>query len=119
MPRPPIDADPLEWHRYFAMQANNRAWELSVRERTPAEDREMLDAAHASAWHWAQVGTELNRMRATMLLAEVHALAGDGARALAHAREMRAYFLANETPEWEIAFTHAVTAHCAAKAGEP
>jgi hypothetical protein len=31
----------------------------------------MLDAAHASAWHWAKVGSELNRMRATLLLAEV------------------------------------------------
>ena len=119
MPRPPTDPDPEAWHRYHAVLANNRAWELSVRDRTPDEDREMLDAAHASAWHWAQVGMELNRMRATMLLAEVHALAGDGGRALAYAREMRAYFLGSETPDWEIAFTHAVTAHCAAIASEP
>jgi hypothetical protein len=107
-------------HRRMAMASNTRAWDLSVREaaRTPGEDLEMLDAAHASAWHWGQVGTELNRMRATMLLAEVHALLEDGPRALAYAREMRAYFLGRESPDWEIAFTHAVTAHAAAKAGD-
>lgn len=77
----------------------------------------MLDAAHASAWHWAKAGTEQNRMRATMLLAEAHALAGDSRLALVLAEEMRAYFLGRETPDWEIAFTHAVHAHCAWKAG--
>jgi hypothetical protein len=55
-----------------------------VQTRSAAEDQEMLNAAHASAWHWAGVGTELNRMRATMLLAEVHALLGLGQSALAY-----------------------------------
>lgn len=106
------------WHRRFAAATNNRAWELSERGRTAAEDREMLDAAHASAWHWAKVGTELNRMRATMLLAEVHALLGFGQSALAYAEEMRAYFLGVESPDWEGAFVHAVHAHAASAAGE-
>jgi hypothetical protein len=108
-----------EWHREVAIQCNNRAWALSVQQRSPAEDQEMLDAAHASAWHWARIGTELNRMRATMLLAEVHALLGHGKTALAYATAMRAYFLGTEgTPDWERAFTHAIYAHCAHAAGE-
>lgn len=106
------------WHRRFAAATNNRAWELSERARTAAEDREMLDAAHASAWHWAKVGTELNRMRGTMLLAEVHALLAFGRSALAYAEEMRAYFLGVESPDWEVAFVHAVHAHAAWAAGE-
>ena len=106
------------WHRRFATECNNRAWDLSVAARSTAEDREMLAAAHASAWHWAAAGTELNRMRATMLLAEVHALLGMGERALAYAEEMRAYFLAaGDTPDWEIAFSHAIYAHAAHVAG--
>ena len=106
------------WHRRFAAAANNRAWELSVRTRDAAEDQEMLNAAHASAWHWTKVGTELNRMRATMLLAEVHALLGLGQSALAHAEEMRTYFLGVQSPDWEIAFVHVVHAHAASAAGE-
>ena len=89
------------------MHCNNRAWALSVQSRTPMEDREMLDAAHTSAYHWAQAGTELNRMRATMLLAEVHALLGHGTTAMSLATEMRNYFLGrSDTPDWELAFTH-------------
>jgi hypothetical protein len=79
----------------------------------------MLDAAHTSAWHWAKVGTEQNRMRATMLLAEVHALAGHGATALGFAKEMHDYFTRrDETPEWELAFAHTILAHAAHAAGD-
>lgn len=106
------------WHKRFAAAANNRAWELSVQTRTVAEDQEMLDAAHTSAWHWMKVGTEVNHMRATMLLAEVHALLGLGHSALAYAEEMRTYFLGIQSPDWEVAFVHVVHAHAAAAAGE-
>jgi len=104
----PSDGERAAWHKRFAAECNNRAWDLSTAERSPADDREMLDVAHAAAWHWGKVGTELNRMRATMLLAEVHALLGMGERALAHAEE---------SPDWEIAFSHAIYAHAAHVAG--
>ena len=110
-------ADLERWHKRFASECNNRAWALSVQARSAAEDREMLDAAHASAWHWAQVGSELNRMRATMLVAEVHALLGLGASSFALAETMRDYFVSRETADWEIACAHAVHAHAAHAAG--
>lgn len=116
-------ADPSEtqnqWQRQTAVSCNNRAWELAVKQRSTPEDREMLDAAHAAAWHWARIGTELHQMRATMLLAEVHALLGHGQTALQLATPMREYFLARrDTPDWEQAFTHSIFAHCALRAGE-
>lgn len=117
MSEPNEPADLQRWHKRFAAECNNRAWALSVQARSSGEDREMLDAAHASAWHWAQVGTELNRMRATTLLAEVHAALGMGASSLALAETMRDYFLGRETPDWEIACAHAVYAHAAHAAG--
>jgi hypothetical protein len=105
------------WHKHIAISCNNRAWDLSTETRTTAQDREMLDVAHTSAWHWARVGTELNRMRATMLLAEVHALLGMGPSAMTLAEEMRSYFTSRETPDWELAFVHAIYAHAAHAAG--
>lgn len=117
MPLQTTDSDLQERHQRFAAKANNRAWELSIVERTAAQDQEMLDAAHASAWHWSAIGTELNRMRSSMLLAEVHALLGFGASALRYAEEMRAYFVGRETPDWELAFTHVIHAHAASAAG--
>jgi nicotinamide mononucleotide (NMN) deamidase PncC len=119
MLQPPGSADSAAWQRYFAMQANNTAWQMCEQAQDARRIAELLDAAHASAWHWKAIGNEQNRMRATMLLAEAHALAGHGATALAYAREMRAYFLARpDTPDWEIAFAHTVHAHAAHAAGE-
>ena len=69
MPQIPESADLSDWHRFFAADCNNRAWALSVKERTSEEDIELLTLAHASAMHWDAVGNELNRMRAKMLLA--------------------------------------------------
>jgi hypothetical protein len=108
----------LVWHRRFAAAANNRAWDLSVQTRNAAQDQEMLDNAHTSAWHWSKIGIELNRMRAIMLLAEVHALLGLGQSALAYAEEMRSYFLKIKAPDWEIAFVHVVHAHAASVADD-
>ena len=119
MPKQPEDASPDAWHRYFAMEFNNRAWDLSVRERTPGEDAEMLSAAHASALHWSAIGTDLNRMRAKLLLAEVHALLGMADTAMAHANDVRRYFLDQGAPDWEIAFVHAIHAHAAAVSHDP
>jgi hypothetical protein len=53
-----------------------------------------------------------------MLIAEVHALLGLGRSALAHAEEMRTYFLQAPSPDWEVAFVHAIHAHAASAAGE-
>ncbi|MFP6649298.1 MAG: hypothetical protein VB817_07545, partial [Pirellulaceae bacterium] len=89
MPNVPTENSVEAWHRYFAVEFNNRGWDLSVKERDPGQDEEMLHAAHASTFHWAAIGTELNRMRASMLLAEVHALLGHGETALAYASTMR------------------------------
>lgn len=119
MPHQPETADADSWHRYFAMDCNNRAWALAVQERSAEEDDEMLNAAHAAAFHWNLVGDDIHRMRAAMLLAEVHALVGLGDTAFDLAERVRDYFLDTaDTPDWEIAFVHTVHAHAAAVAGD-
>lgn len=118
MPRSPEDIKPESWHRFFASTANNRAWELAELRASQVDLRELLNAAHAAAWHWQKVGNELNGMRALMLLAQAHAMAGLGSSALAYADEMRSYFLAKPgTPDWELAFVHTVHAYAASVAG--
>jgi hypothetical protein len=102
-------------HKHFAIECNNRAWRLSEAPRRGApEDREMLDAAHAAAFHWSKVGTELHAARAEMLLAHVHALLGHGSLAMGFARSSFDFLAARDTPAWEVAFAHAVIANAAA-----
>ncbi|HUR32237.1 MAG TPA: hypothetical protein VM032_00465 [Vicinamibacterales bacterium] len=106
------------WQKWFAVACNNRAWELIEKTaRTPADVHEMLHAAHASAWHWARVGTDLNEARANMLLGMAHALASDGPLGLRYASSAFNYFNEHEAPDWEQAFAHATLAAAAKAAG--
>jgi|FLOH01.1.fsa_nt_gi hypothetical protein len=119
MSNTPKDTELSSWHRYFAIQNNNRAWTLVEQEnRTPGENNEMLNTAHAAAFHWEYFAKELNSMRATMLLAEVHALMNLGETAFQYAEVVKAYFINQETPDWELAFTYAIHAHAAFSAGK-
>lgn len=115
----PLDREIAIWHRFFAVECNNRAWALADQpQRTASEVDEMLDAAHAAALHWSKVGNELNAMRAKMLLAHAHAKAGHGAHAIALAIPVLDYFAGRDTPDWEMAFAHAVLAGAAHAAGD-
>lgn len=108
------------WTRRFAIECNNRAWRLAeAGARTAGEDEEMLHAAHAAAYHWGKVGTELHQARATMLLGHVHALLGRGESAMAYARQSFSYVTSHDSPPWEVAFAHAVLAGAAAAARNP
>ena len=111
MPPTPETADEDAWHRFFAIEANNRAWDLAVSERDAELDLEMLNAAHCAAMHWNAVGTELHRFRAKMLLAEVHALLGYANSAVTLAEEVKQFFDSPTTPDWEAALVLAIHAH--------
>ncbi len=94
-------------HRSFAMECNNRAWDLIVQPmRSPAEDREMLLVAHAAAFHWSKVGTPLNDMRAEVLLAHVLALLGHSREALRYANQVLKFCETNPCEDWDLAFAH-------------
>jgi len=72
-------------HNKFAAIAFNHAWDfIDLKVRTDEEVRQMLDAAHASSWHWRhrEDATPQNRSIADWQLSRVHALAGNGAISL-------------------------------------
>ena len=76
-----------EAHRHFAASTNGKVWSLLEKsDRTKAEDEQMLYAAHASCYHWLQVGTGLHHQRAEWMIARVFSDLGMGDAALFHAR---------------------------------
>lgn len=106
--------DIRQFDRWFAVESNNLAWELSeLPKLSPANADKMLHAAHAAAFHWSRVGTELNLARADLLLGQVYALLGNGALAMKYAQPSFNYLTGIESPDWEVAFAHAVLAHAA------
>ncbi len=61
-PTKPDVLDP-DTHRQTGAHLFNHVWSLlEMEDRTTAQDDEMLHAAHASRWHWAQTGVpDLNQ----------------------------------------------------------
>ena len=84
-PKPPVlDA---ATHRALGAGLFNRTWDLlETEDRSPAQDDEMIDTAHASAHHWRQVGNTANAARGHWMLARVYATLGRGEPAVHHAR---------------------------------
>ena len=73
--------------RQLGVDLHNSTWVLLEKaDRTPAETDEMIHRAHASRWHWARVGADVNLARGEWLCSRVYAPIGRGEPALWHAR---------------------------------
>ena len=107
------------WQRRLASQANNRAWRLSESlSRSPDEDEEMLQAAHAAMHFWKIVGNANNRAHAAMLVAHVCALLKLPNPAKHYWAKSEPVFLEQECDAWEKAIAFAVKANIGAASGD-
>jgi hypothetical protein len=112
-----------EEHRRLGVELYNGTWELiERRDRTPEEDDEMLDRAHASAYHWlhAAGATAANRARSQWICSRVHAVAGQPEGALHHARRCLALVeeSGGEMEDWDLAAAHEALARAHLAAGD-
>ncbi|MDP6455352.1 MAG: hypothetical protein QF898_18870 [SAR202 cluster bacterium] len=73
-------------HRELAVSLNGEVWSLLKKDdRSAEEERLMTLAAHASLYHWLQVGTVVNDQRGEWMICHVYATLGLGEAALRHA----------------------------------
>jgi hypothetical protein len=115
MPEKPDQESINQWHRWFAKECNNRAWDLiAMSERTPAQTQELLYLAYSAAYHWSQIGLPINQARADITLAHAHSVSGLGTQALIYARRALLFCEQNECEDWDLAFAHAEMALAAA-----
>jgi hypothetical protein len=117
MSAPPFDL--AQAHRWFAVEFNNRAWNLIEQDSRAADEvDEMLHAAHASVMHWRAIGTPLNAQRGENLLATAYLRAGKAEPALRHAQRCLTLSEQNAAAGTETPFDRATALGCAAKAHE-
>ncbi|MCA9144345.1 MAG: hypothetical protein H6823_06615 [Planctomycetaceae bacterium] len=119
MPEAPFDKAVAQ--RWFAVELNNTAWDWLEAENYDARGAERIThAAHASCYHWMQVGGAANHARAACLVANVYAAVGDGPNAIRHARRCIELSKANagDLADWDWAFAYDVLARAHAAAGE-
>ena len=108
-------------HRRLGIDLFNKTWMLMERsDRTPEEDDELLHCAHASAYHWLQAGTIVNRVRSEWQCSRMYTVLGHAQPALRHAR--RCLELAESAPgeleEFDLPFAYEAMARAHALAGD-
>ena len=110
-----------EEERQLAVDLFNRTWTLlELPARTPEQGDELIDTAHASAYHWLQVGTAANRARSQWQLSRVYVVLGRPEPALHHAHRCLAWCEANPEAleDWDLPYAHEALARAHALAGD-
>ena len=102
------------------MELFNHVWTLlGTPDRSPEQDDEMIYAAHASRYHWGEVGTAANLGRGEWQVSRVYAVLGRGEPAVYHAGRCLAYVEAGVgTEEWDLPFAYESLARAHAVAGD-
>jgi hypothetical protein len=110
-----------EAHRALGVELFNKTWTLIAKDaRTPDEEDEMIHCAHASAYHWLQVGTAANRARSEWQCSRVYAVIGRSEPALHHAQRCREICEAEPgaLEDWDLPFAFEALARAHAVAGD-
>jgi DNA-binding transcriptional MerR regulator len=110
-----------EARRRLAADCFNKTWALMEKaDRTREEDDEMLHCAHASRYHWGEIGTAANRARGEWQCSRVYTVLGRAEPALHHAR--RCLEICESEPgaleDWDLPFAYEALARAYALAGD-
>jgi hypothetical protein len=115
MSEPP---QPKESHRKFAIDLFNLTWNLlDKKERTAEEDDKMIHAAHASRFHWGEIGTPLEFERGEWQISRVYSVLKRSEPAIYHAKRCLEICRANNIGDFDIAFAYEGMARAHAVAG--
>jgi DNA-binding transcriptional MerR regulator len=102
----------------LAISLYNGVWEyLGKENRTPADDDTMVHMAHASRYHWGNVGAPVNLARGEWLCSRVYAVLGRAESARYHAQRELDICRENGIGDWDVAVAYEALARSAAVAG--
>ena len=107
-------------HRQLGVDLFNFTWSLMDKsQRTLDEIEVMVHAAHASAYHWRQVGSPLNFERSDWQISRVYALLERPEAALYHAELCLSICQAEDIGDFDLAFAYEAVARAHAVGGRP
>ncbi|WP_026691731.1 hypothetical protein [Alteribacter aurantiacus] len=96
-----------EWHKKQAVHNFNSTWDLIEKEeRTTADDLLMIHMAHASRFHWGEIGTPIEFARGEWQISRVYALTGMAESALYHAKHCLEICTDNRIGDFDLAFAY-------------
>ena len=96
-----------EWHKKQAVENFNAVWNLLDNgERTKEEDLLMIHSAHASRFHWNEIGTAVNFARGEWQISRVYSTLKMSASALYHAKRSLEFCEKNQIGDFDLAFAY-------------
>jgi len=108
-----------ETHKELAIELFNLTWDLIDREeKDPAEIDRMINAAHASRYHWEFAGGPVNIARGEWLISRVYALLNRTEPCLYHADRCLKVTLAYDLKDFDLAFAYEAMARACDLAGD-
>ena len=122
---PPASVNPddavmqTQVHRRLAAELFNRVWSLLEQPaRTQTDDDTMLHAAHASRFHWGEIGEPVNLVRGEWQVSRVYAVLQRSEPALWHARRCLELCQQHSIGDFDLAFAYEAMARAHAVAGQ-
>jgi hypothetical protein len=109
-------------HRAEGVALFNAVWEmLDQRDRTAAQDDQMVHAAHASRWHWSQAGELAGDQQLAVgewQCSRVYSVLGRGEPAVHHAKACLAICEASGLGDWVVAAAYEALARASVAASD-
>jgi len=107
-------------HKKIAIQLFNKTWDLlDLKERTQTQDIEMIHQAHASLYHWMQVGTPLEFQRGEWMVSHVYAELKMQESAIFHAKRCLQLTIDNDIDDFDLTFAYEALARAYAINHDP
>ena len=107
-------------HRQLGVDLYNYTWTLlEKQDRTRDDDDELLNATHASAYHWSRAAGAgpQNAARSQWQISRVNAVLGRGEAALYHAERCLELCTENGIGDWDLAAAYEALARAHKVAG--
>ncbi len=106
-------------HRKFAVDCFNGTWDLLDKtDRTKKDTFKMIHMAHASRFHWGEIGTPLEFARGDWQISRVYAVLGRGEAAYIYGESSLNLCLENEIGDFDLAFAYEALARASAVLGD-
>ena len=108
-----------EWHRQFAKELFNGVWDLLEKpDRTKEDDLQMIRMAHASRYHWGEIGTPLEFARGDWQIGRVYAVLGFGVMSYKYAKSCLDLCVKHDLGDFDLAFAYEGLARACAVSGD-
>lgn len=112
--------DEKQAHKHFAVSCFNAIWPLLEKgaNRSESENRAMVHLAHASYYHWTQVGEPVHFQRGKWMLARVYTVLADKIQALYYAQQCLALTEKHHLKDFDLAYAYEAMARAYALNGD-